>query len=49
MLRIATRLVEEGKLVPHVDPRRFDLTTAEQGYLAITEGNAKAKIVVDVA
>ena len=49
MLRIATRLVEEGKLVPRVDPRRFDLTTAEQGYLAITEGTAKAKIVVDVA
>ena len=49
MLRIATRLVEEGKLVPRVDPRRFDLTTAEQGYLAITEGTPKAKIVVDVA
>jgi len=49
MLRIATRLVEEGKLVPRVDPRRFDLTTAEQGYQAITEGTAKPKIVVDVA
>jgi len=49
MLRIATRLVEEGKLVPRVDPRRFDLTTADQGYLAITEGTPKAKIVVDVA
>jgi NADPH2:quinone reductase len=49
MLRIATRLVEEGKLIPRVDPRRFDLTTAEQGYLAITEGTAKAKIVVDIA
>ncbi|SOE95372.1 NADPH2:quinone reductase [Burkholderia sp. D7] len=48
ILQIATQLVEAGKLVPRVDPRSFDLTSADLAYQAITAGTAKGKIVVDV-
>lgn len=49
MLREATRLVEAGKLTPNLDPRRFDLRSAELAYDAITNATARGKIVVDVA
>lgn len=49
MLREATRLAEAGKLTPNLDPRRFDLGSAELAYDAITNGTARGKIVVDVA
>jgi NADPH2:quinone reductase len=49
ILRDATRLVEAGKLTPRLDPRRFDLASAERAYEAITSGTARGKIVVDVA
>jgi NADPH:quinone reductase-like Zn-dependent oxidoreductase len=49
MLREATRLIEAGKLTPNLDPRRFDLPSAELAYEAITNANARGKIVVDVA
>jgi NADPH:quinone reductase len=49
MLREATRLAEAGKLRPNLDPRRFDLGSAELAYEAITSGTARGKIVVDVA
>jgi len=48
MLAEATRLVEQGKLTPHLDPRRFDLASAEHAYDAITERTARGKIVVDI-
>ncbi|HUN30097.1 MAG TPA: zinc-dependent alcohol dehydrogenase family protein [Alphaproteobacteria bacterium] len=48
MLREATRLVESGMLTPLVDPRRFDLGTAELAYAAVSDGSARSKIVVDV-
>jgi NADPH2:quinone reductase len=48
MLREATRLAEDGKLTPRVDPRRFDLQDAELAYVAIASGTARGKIVVDV-
>jgi NADPH2:quinone reductase len=48
MLREATRLVEDGKLTPRVDHRRFDLHGAEHAYEAIANGMARGKIVVDV-
>lgn len=48
MMREATRLVESGKLSPVVDPRRFDLQTAEQGYELVANGTARTKVVVDV-
>lgn len=49
MLREATRLVEAGQLMPHLDSRRFDLRSAELAYEAITNATARGKIVVDVA
>ena len=48
MLTEATRLAEQGKLTPHLDPRRFDLASAEHAYDAITERTARGKIVVDI-
>jgi len=48
MLREATRLAEAGQLTPRLDPRRFDLRSAEQGYDAIAERSARGKIVVDI-
>lgn len=48
MLRVAARLVEAGKLVPRVDPRRFDLHDAEAAYEVLVSGAAQGKIVVDV-
>jgi NADPH:quinone reductase len=48
MLAQATRLVEQGKLTPHVDPRRFDLASAERAYDAITGRTARGKIVVEI-
>jgi NADPH2:quinone reductase len=49
MLREATRLIEDGKLTPNLDPRRFDLRSADIAYDAITNATARGKIVVDVA
>lgn len=49
MLREATRLAEAGLLAPRLDPRRFDLASAELAYDAIVSGTARGKIVVDVA
>jgi len=48
MLQVATRLVEAGKLVPRVDPRNFDMASADLAYQAITAGTAKGKMVVDI-
>jgi NADPH:quinone reductase len=48
ILRIATQLVEAGKLVPRVDPRSFGLTSADLAYQAVTAATAKGKIVVDI-
>ncbi len=49
MLREATRLAEDGKLTPRVDPRRFDLASAEAAYEVVTNGTAQGKVVVDVS
>jgi len=48
MLRQATHFVEAGQLAAAVDPRRFDLTTAEQAYELVVAGTARAKVVVAV-
>jgi NADPH:quinone reductase len=48
MLREATRLADAGKLTPRLDARRFDLSSAELAYDAITTATAQGKIVVDV-
>jgi NADPH:quinone reductase len=49
IMREATKLVEEGKLVPLVDPRRFTFDTAMEAHRAVEDGTAVGKIVVDVA
>ena len=48
ILREATQLAQDGKLTPLVDPRRFDLSSAELAYEAVSDGTARSKIVVDV-
>jgi len=48
ILNNATRLVDAGKLVPRVDPRRFTLETVDDAHQAITNRTASGKIVVDV-
>jgi NADPH:quinone reductase len=48
MLEQATRLAEAGKLTPRLDPRCFDLGSAESAYALIVDGTAKGKVVVDV-
>lgn len=49
MLREATQMIEAGKLTSNLDPRRFDLQSAELAYHAIANATARGKIVVDVA
>ncbi|CAB3748684.1 zinc-dependent alcohol dehydrogenase family protein [Paraburkholderia humisilvae] len=49
MLREAARLVDSGKLTPCVDPRRFDLGSAESAYQALSDSSARGKLVVDIA
>ncbi|MFP3568099.1 zinc-dependent alcohol dehydrogenase family protein [Paraburkholderia sp. SIMBA_030] len=49
MLRVATRLAEQGKLAPRLDARRFDLGSAQLAYDALTDGSARGKVVVGVA
>lgn len=48
MLRIAARLIEEGKLAPKLDSRSFDLGNADLGYQAIVDATNTGKIVVEV-
>src|SRR5262245_18444976 len=48
ILREATRLVEGGKVIPRLDPRRFTLESVGEAYTAIKEGSARGKLVVDV-
>ncbi|SEI62638.1 zinc-dependent alcohol dehydrogenase family protein [Paraburkholderia diazotrophica] len=48
MLAQASRLAEQGKLTPRLDPRRFDLASAEHAYDAITQRTVRGKIVVEI-
>jgi NADPH:quinone reductase-like Zn-dependent oxidoreductase len=48
ILRRASALVEAGKLLPRLDPRRFGLKDAAAAHEAVTGHNAAGKIVVDV-
>ncbi|WP_445143559.1 zinc-dependent alcohol dehydrogenase family protein [Dyella sp. Tek66A03] len=48
ILREATRLAEMGKLVPRIDPRRFDLTSVGDAHELLESGQAQGKVVVDV-
>jgi len=48
ILREASKLVEAGKLLPLMDPRRFDLGTALAAHQLVEAGQARGKIVVEV-
>jgi NADPH:quinone reductase len=49
ILREATRLMEARQLAPRIDPRRFNLHSAELAYEALTDGAARGKIVVETS
>ena len=49
ILREATRLVEAGKVVPALDPRRFTLETILDAYEAIRNRTGSGKLVVDIS
>jgi NADPH:quinone reductase-like Zn-dependent oxidoreductase len=44
----AARLAEAGKLIPRVDPRRFDLSAVDRAFSAMESGPASGKLVVEV-
>jgi NADPH2:quinone reductase len=48
ILREATRLIEAGRVKPHVDPRRFNLDTAAEAYYALEQQDAAGKVVIDI-
>ncbi|MGI4881289.1 MAG: zinc-dependent alcohol dehydrogenase family protein [Janthinobacterium lividum] len=48
ILAAAARLVEAGALVPTLDPRRFDLSTACDAYRALKAADNHGKVVVDI-
>ena len=49
ILAEATRLIEDGKLVPILDPRRFAFDQIAEAHAAIEDRSARGKIVVDIA
>jgi len=48
ILREATTMIEAGKLMPLMDPRRFDLDGALQAHQIVEAGQTRGRIVVDV-
>jgi NADPH2:quinone reductase len=48
ILSAAADLVEAGKLLPMLDPRRFTLTTACDAYRALKAADGHGKVVVDI-
>lgn len=48
ILSEATRLAEAGQLMPKLDPRTFDLSTAAEAHALIETRGAEGKLVIDV-
>ncbi|MNH37787.1 hypothetical protein D3C79_987380 [compost metagenome] len=48
LLRHATRLAEEGKLKPLMDPHRFGLAQAQAAQVLQGSGKAVGKVVIDI-
>jgi NADPH:quinone reductase-like Zn-dependent oxidoreductase len=48
ILRVATRLVEAGRVAPRVDARRYTLENVGEAYTAIKERSARGKLVIDI-
>lgn len=49
ILAEAARLVEQGKVMPLVDPQHYTLSQARQAHDAVEQGRAIGKVVIDVA
>jgi NADPH:quinone reductase-like Zn-dependent oxidoreductase len=49
IMREATRLAEAGAVKPVVDPRHFTLGTVLEAYRVIEAGEARTKLVIDIA
>ena len=47
ILAKATQLVEAGKLIPLIDPRRFSLASVDRAYRALGDRDAQGKIIVE--
>lgn len=48
ILKETTKLIEEGKLKPLIDPRKFTLDNAMQAHKAVSDGSSVGKIVIDI-
>lgn len=48
ILREAAKLIEAGKIVPRLDPRRFSLETIGEAHAAVENSPVAGKIVVDI-
>jgi len=48
ILRDAARLIEAGQLHPLLDPRQFNLQTAESVHALLASGAAQGRLVVDI-
>lgn len=48
ILKQATKLIEEGKLKPILDSRKFTLDNAIEAHKAVSDGSSIGKIVVDI-
>ncbi|MFH6990090.1 zinc-dependent alcohol dehydrogenase family protein [Flavobacterium collinsii] len=48
ILKEAAKFIEEGKLKPIIDPRKFTLDNAIEAHKAVSDGSAVGKIVVDI-
>jgi len=49
ILAETAKLIEAGKLLPIVDPRRFTLDTVAEAHAALSDGSATGKIVIEIA
>lgn len=48
ILREVAQMVEAGRLVPRMDPRRFDLDTAMEAHELVGAGRNEGKVVVEI-
>lgn len=48
ILKKVTQYIEDGKLKPIIDPRKFTLDNALEAHIAVSDGSGNTKIVVDI-
>lgn len=49
ILEAASKMAEDGKLTPLVDPGRFTLDSVEEAYEALERKTAKGKVVIEIS